>query len=123
MQTRTLFEKCLGQSFSIDGLEAVEGLPYPLIKLDVGHIIGKPPYMETLWVEPQHLQIEKEAVYIECPLWNARDKRFEARHYRAWTRQCLRCGRDVAVSDTLKQQADATGAQFICEQCALLQSE
>src|SRR5215510_8941346 len=41
LQTRTLFEKCLGQTFVILGLEHVEGLPYPLARLDVGHAIGE----------------------------------------------------------------------------------
>jgi hypothetical protein len=58
LQTRTLFEKCLGEIFSVAGLETVEGLPYQLVQLDVGHVLGKAPYLETIWVEPEYLQLE-----------------------------------------------------------------
>ena len=39
LQTRTLFEKCLGQSVVIVAVESFEGVPYPLAKLDVGHVV------------------------------------------------------------------------------------
>ncbi len=58
LQTRTLFEKCLGKTFTIDGFETVEGLPYQLVQLDVGHIVGEASYMQTIWVEPEYLQLE-----------------------------------------------------------------
>jgi hypothetical protein len=58
MQTRTLFEKCLGQSFVIVAVESVEGVPYPLAKLDVGHVIGEEPWMHTIWVETEYLRLE-----------------------------------------------------------------
>jgi len=58
LQTRTLFEKCLGETFTIAGLETVEGLPYQLVQLNVGHVRGKASYLETIWVEPEYLQIE-----------------------------------------------------------------
>ena len=58
LQTRTLFEKCLGQSFVVVEMESIEGLPYPLAKLDVGHILGKESFMHTIWVEPEYLQVE-----------------------------------------------------------------
>jgi hypothetical protein len=58
LQTRQLFEKCMGQAFTIAGLETVDGLPYPMVQLDVGHVLGKAPYLETIWVEPEYLQFE-----------------------------------------------------------------
>ena len=58
LQTRSLFQKCLGRTFTVAGLETVEGLPYQLVQLDVGHILGKAPYLETIWVEPDYLQPE-----------------------------------------------------------------
>jgi hypothetical protein len=58
LQTRTLFEKCLGEIFTVAGLETVEGLPYQLVKLDVGGVLGKAPCLETIWVEPEYLQLE-----------------------------------------------------------------
>jgi hypothetical protein len=58
LQTRALFEKCLGKTFPIVALETVDGLPYPLVRLDVGHILGEAAYMQTIWVEPEYLQLE-----------------------------------------------------------------
>ena len=49
---------CLGKTFPIAALETVDGLPYQLARLDVGHITGKPSYSETIWVEPEYLQLE-----------------------------------------------------------------
>ena len=43
LQTRTLFEKCLGRSFVIADMEIADGLSQPLAKLDVGHVIGEAP--------------------------------------------------------------------------------
>ena len=36
LQTRTLFEKCLGQSFVISAAESFDGVPFPLARIDVG---------------------------------------------------------------------------------------
>jgi hypothetical protein len=58
LQTRTLFEKCLGEAFTIAEMNTVEGLSFQLARLDVGHILGKAPHLETIWVEPQYLQLE-----------------------------------------------------------------
>jgi hypothetical protein len=57
LRTRTLFEKCLGKTFTVAGLETVEGLPNQLVQLDVGHVLGKAPYLETIWVETEYLQV------------------------------------------------------------------
>jgi hypothetical protein len=57
LQTRALFERCLGKVFTIAGLEQVEGLPYEMLRLDVGHVVGKEPYMETVWIEPQYVEL------------------------------------------------------------------
>jgi len=43
MRTRTLFEKCLGQTFVVVGVESFEGVSYPLAKLDVGHVMARKP--------------------------------------------------------------------------------
>jgi hypothetical protein len=56
MPTRTLFEKCLGKSFVVEAVESVEGVPFPLTKLDVGHVIGEESWKQTIWVEPEYLQ-------------------------------------------------------------------
>ena len=60
MRTRTLFEKCVGQVFDVADLETVEGVPYQLAKLNVGHVIGQEEHMQAIWVEPQYLQTEIE---------------------------------------------------------------
>ena len=57
LKTRTLFEKCLGQIFSVAELKTVEGLPEQLVQLDVGHVLGRSSYLETIWVEPEYLQL------------------------------------------------------------------
>ena len=46
--TRSLFEKCLGKAFLIVGLDSVEGLSDYLVQLDVGHVLGKSEYMESI---------------------------------------------------------------------------
>ena len=58
LQTRALFEKCLGETFAVAGLETVEGLPYQLVQLDVGQMLGRDPYLVTIWVEPEYLQLD-----------------------------------------------------------------
>jgi hypothetical protein len=57
LATRSLCEKCLGEVFKIQGLENVEGLSYPLIKLDVGHVLGKQSWQETIWIEPEFVEL------------------------------------------------------------------
>jgi hypothetical protein len=57
LPTRTLFEKCLGHCFVVTRMETVEGLPYQLARLDVGHIVGKESWRDTIWVEPEYLQL------------------------------------------------------------------
>ena len=53
LQTRSLFEKCLGKSFCIVALETVEGLSYKLVKLNVGPMPGKSESLDRIWVEPE----------------------------------------------------------------------
>ncbi|MGA9392036.1 MAG: hypothetical protein WBV69_16515 [Candidatus Sulfotelmatobacter sp.] len=58
LQTRTLFEKSLGQSFVIAAVEMFEGVPFLLARIDVGHVIGKEPWEHTNWVEREYLELE-----------------------------------------------------------------
>ena len=58
-QTRTLFEKCLGQSFVIDAVESFDGVPFSLARIDVGHVIGKEPWEHTIWIEGEYLEVEE----------------------------------------------------------------
>lgn len=56
--TCSLFEKCLGKTFRAAGFQTVAELPYRLVQLDVGHIVGKAPSLETIWIEPTCLQLD-----------------------------------------------------------------
>ena len=57
LQTRTLFEKGLGKVFRIEELEHPEAIERPLARLDVGHVLGKEPYLDTIWVESEYLEV------------------------------------------------------------------
>jgi hypothetical protein len=61
LQTRSLFERCLGESFVITELVSADGLSHQLVQLDVGHVVGRSPYLETIWVEPEFLEIEESS--------------------------------------------------------------
>jgi hypothetical protein len=63
MKTRTLFENCLGKAFRIEAIENVEGFPYPLVELHVGHILGKERHTDAIWVEPEYLEPAKPERY------------------------------------------------------------
>ena len=62
LNTSALFEKCLGRTFVVDGLEQVDGLPYPLARLDVGNVLGEERWKHTIWVEPEYLRVENPEV-------------------------------------------------------------
>jgi hypothetical protein len=40
LQTHTLFQRCLGQSFLVVAVETVEDVESPLARLDMGHVSG-----------------------------------------------------------------------------------
>jgi Domain of unknown function (DUF4375) len=42
----------------ISAVESFEGVPFPLARIDVGHILGKEPYERTIWVEREYLEFE-----------------------------------------------------------------
>ncbi len=55
---RSLFEKCLGQSFVISAVESLDDVPFPLARIEVGQVIGKEPWEHTIWVEREYLELE-----------------------------------------------------------------
>jgi len=59
LKTRSLFEKCLGRALPIADLKSVQGLSHQLVLLDVGHVLGKPEYMDSICVEPEYLLLER----------------------------------------------------------------
>jgi hypothetical protein len=62
MQTRTLFKECLGRTFVVANVDSFDGAPFPLAKLDVGHVVEEEPFEHTIWVEPQYLEVETSCV-------------------------------------------------------------
>jgi hypothetical protein len=58
LQTGTLFQTCLGQSFVIAAIESFDGVPFPLARIDVGHLVGKQPWEHSIWVEMEYLQLQ-----------------------------------------------------------------
>lgn len=57
LPTRTLFQSCLGQCFVITAVESLEGVPFALARIDVGHVVGKEPWEHTIWVECEYLEL------------------------------------------------------------------
>jgi len=51
LKTKTVFTKCLGKVFK------VEGFQHELVELNVGRVLNKPSYMETIWIEPEFLEV------------------------------------------------------------------
>lgn len=51
LHTRSLFESCLGRSFRIVEIKA------ELLELHVGEVLGKQPYMHSIWIEPEYVEI------------------------------------------------------------------
>jgi len=57
LRTRSLFEKWVGAAFEVLGFEYAEGLDVLLIRLDVGHVLGKKSWEDTIWIEPPFVEI------------------------------------------------------------------
>jgi len=55
-QTKQIFELCLDRIFPIKDIKQVEGLPYELVELLVGEVVGEADYMHSIWVEPEFLE-------------------------------------------------------------------
>jgi hypothetical protein len=47
MNTRSMFELCVGGTFPIVGFNG------DLMELEVGEVLGKDPCMGSIWIEPQ----------------------------------------------------------------------
>jgi hypothetical protein len=58
LPTRSVFEKCLGRSFTVTAVEDVDGSPRRLARLEVGAVLDEPPWRHTIWVEEEYLRIE-----------------------------------------------------------------
>jgi hypothetical protein len=51
IETKSLFESCIGRILPIVGFQG------HLLELEVGDILGKDPYMDSIWIEPEHVEI------------------------------------------------------------------
>jgi len=49
--TRSLFGLCLGRVFPIVGFK------WNLLELEVGEVLGKPAYADSIWIEPEFVEI------------------------------------------------------------------
>ncbi len=56
LKTPEVFQRCLGHIFTISDIRQAAGLDHPMIGLDVGEVLGKERCMETVWIEPEHLE-------------------------------------------------------------------
>ncbi len=61
LQTRTLFEKCLGHVFVVTEIEKTEDFPEPFARLEVGHVVGEKRYSHTIWVERKYLELQQSS--------------------------------------------------------------
>ncbi|MGC2110883.1 MAG: hypothetical protein WA655_15285 [Candidatus Korobacteraceae bacterium] len=53
--TRAILERCVGHVFPVMGMNNVGYL-----QIDVGEVVGKPSYMESIWIEPECVELVKE---------------------------------------------------------------
>jgi len=51
INTRSLFERCVGRVFPITGFQG------GLLELEVGHVLGREPCMDSIWIEPEHVEL------------------------------------------------------------------
>lgn len=49
--TKQLFELCLGRVFPIVGFQG------ELVELNVGEVLGEPDYMQSIWIEPEFVEV------------------------------------------------------------------
>jgi hypothetical protein len=57
MQTKSLFELCLGQVFPIAGIVPVPEIDSELLELHVGSVVGQSAYMHSIWIERELVEV------------------------------------------------------------------
>jgi hypothetical protein len=60
LRTKSLLEECVGHIFEVIEVENVEGLRPPLVRLDVGGVLGKRSWEDTIWIEPDFVELVSE---------------------------------------------------------------
>lgn len=58
LQTLSLFQKCVGKTFVVTGIEEPEGLQQKLVRLDVGHVVGEQTHVHTIWIEQEFVELD-----------------------------------------------------------------
>jgi hypothetical protein len=61
LQTLSLFQKCVGKTFVVAGIEEPEGLAQKLLRFDVGHVVGEQTYAHTIWIEQEFVELDSSA--------------------------------------------------------------
>lgn len=56
MQTKTIFERCRGQTFRIIGFQG-DGVWEDWIELHAGRVVGEPGYKHSIWIEPALVEL------------------------------------------------------------------
>jgi hypothetical protein len=51
LNTKSLFRLCVGHTFPVVGLQG------NLLELEVGEVSGKEACMDSIWIEPEHVEI------------------------------------------------------------------
>jgi hypothetical protein len=59
LPSRTLFEKCLGKCFVVEGIEFADEHTRPLAHLEMGEVVGEESYMHSISVEPEYLELQR----------------------------------------------------------------
>ena len=55
-ETKSLFELCVGRTFTILGIVPVPEIGSELLELHVGEVLGKPAYMHSIWIEKEFVK-------------------------------------------------------------------
>jgi hypothetical protein len=56
LNTRSLLASCLNRVFPIVGFQG------DLLELEVGDVLGKESYMDSIWIEPDHVELVASSV-------------------------------------------------------------
>lgn len=54
-KTRSTLERCVGHIFPIMGFNE-----HGMIQIDIGEVVGKPSYLESIWIEPGCLELVRQ---------------------------------------------------------------
>lgn len=59
IHTASLFRLCLGRVFPIIGFQG------NLLELEVAEVLGKAPYFDSIWIEPEHVELVEKTAAID----------------------------------------------------------